>query len=176
MPGRGPRGNNNGRLSASFQSFPLLPTSKLGPSGADSQVDGFVYILGPCGSLQRILLWGWEFLPLLPQPPKVFTVRFWGFISLHWNPGLGSLSCSPVVPPSISTHKCGTTQSSNHLLVMSPLCPSYLSLPLLLVWVNVSSLTAWLSDFHTVPLSGGSGFFLFLNLLFSLLLVVWGGK
>ena len=38
--------------SASFRSLPPLPTSKLDPSGADSQVGGFVYILGPCGSLQ----------------------------------------------------------------------------------------------------------------------------
>ena len=34
-------------LSAGFQSLPLLPTIKLGPSGADSCVGGFVYILGP---------------------------------------------------------------------------------------------------------------------------------
>ena len=40
------------QLSASFQSLPLLPTSKLGPSGADSLVGGFEYVLGPCGSLQ----------------------------------------------------------------------------------------------------------------------------
>ena len=40
------------QLSASFQSLPVLPTSKLGPSGADSRVGGFVYVLGPCGSLQ----------------------------------------------------------------------------------------------------------------------------
>ena len=40
-------------LSASFQSLPLLPTSKVGPSGADSHVGRFVYVLGPCGSLQR---------------------------------------------------------------------------------------------------------------------------
>ena len=39
-------------LSATFQSLPLLSTSKLGPSGADSWVGGFVYVLGPCGSLQ----------------------------------------------------------------------------------------------------------------------------
>ena len=57
-------------------------TCKLGPSGADSQVGGFVYILGPCGSLQQTLLWGWEFL-LLPQPPQVCTARgFWGFLFL----------------------------------------------------------------------------------------------
>ena len=43
-------------LSAGFQSLALLPTGKLGPSGADSQVSGFVYVLGPCGSLQWTLL------------------------------------------------------------------------------------------------------------------------
>ena len=31
-------------LSASFQSLPPPPTSKLDPSGADSQVGGLVYI------------------------------------------------------------------------------------------------------------------------------------
>ena len=61
-------------LSAGFQSLLPLTTSKLGPSGADSQVGGFVYILGPCGSLQRTLLRGWEFLSLLPQPLQVFSL------------------------------------------------------------------------------------------------------
>ena len=61
-------------LSAGFHSGPRLPRIKLGPSGADSRVGGFVYILAPCGSLQWTLLWGWEFLPLLPQPPQVFSI------------------------------------------------------------------------------------------------------
>ena len=39
--------------------------------------------------------------------------------------------------------------------------------PLLLVWMDVSSLTSWLLDFHTVQFSGSSGYFLFLNLLLS---------
>ena len=43
-------------LSARFQSLPLLPIFKLGPSDAASQVGGFVYVLGPCGSLQGTLL------------------------------------------------------------------------------------------------------------------------
>ena len=38
-----------------FQSLPPPPTSKLGPSGADSSVGGFVYILGPCGKLSSEL-------------------------------------------------------------------------------------------------------------------------
>ena len=42
-------------LSADFQSLPRLPTIKLGPSGGHSQVGGLVYVLGPCGSLQRTL-------------------------------------------------------------------------------------------------------------------------
>ena len=41
--------------------------------------------------------------------------------------------------------------------------------PLLPVWMNVSSLTPWLLDFHTVRFSGNSGYFVFLNLLLSFL-------
>ena len=44
------------QVSVVFQSLPLIPTSKLGPSGADSHMGVFVYILGPCGSLQQTLL------------------------------------------------------------------------------------------------------------------------
>ena len=40
--------------------------------------------------------------------------------------------------------------SSSFRLAASPLCPSCPSLPLLPVWMNVSSLSPWLSDFHTV--------------------------
>ena len=40
-------------FSACFQSLPPLSTSKLGPSGAYSQVGGFVYVLGPHASLQH---------------------------------------------------------------------------------------------------------------------------
>ena len=46
----------------------------MGPSGADSWVGGFAYVLGPCGSLHGTLLWGWEFLLPL-QPPQIFLVR-----------------------------------------------------------------------------------------------------
>ena len=45
-----------------------------------------------------------------------------------------------------------------------PGCPSLSLLP---VWMSVSSLTPWLSDFHTVWFSVSSGCFLFLNLLLS---------
>ena len=55
--------------------------------------------------------------------------------------------------------------SANHYLAASPLRPSYPSPPLLPIWVNVSSLTPWLSDFYTVRFSVSSGCFLFFNLL-----------
>ena len=49
-----------------------------------------------------------------------------------------------------------------------PVClPSCLSPPLLPVWMNVSSLTPWLLDFHTVRFSDSSGYFLLLNMLLS---------
>ena len=43
-------------LAGGFQSLPLLPTDKLGPSGADSWVGRFLFVLGPRGSLEGILL------------------------------------------------------------------------------------------------------------------------
>ena len=84
------------QLSASFQSLPPLPTSKVGPSDADSWVGGFVYVLGPCGSLQWTLLWGWEFLPPL-QPLQVFSAR--GFEALF--PCTGTLGCVVYLAPQL---------------------------------------------------------------------------
>ena len=62
-------------LSSGFQSLTPLPTIKLGPSGAGSGVGGLLHTLGPCGSLQRPLPWGWESLLLLPQPPGALSIR-----------------------------------------------------------------------------------------------------
>ena len=109
-------------LSASFQSLPPLPTIKLGPSAADSRVGGLVQALGPCGSLQWPVLWGWESLLLLPQPhpPRYFQWEVWGFISLSWNPWLLGLSHSPVIPPSLSACKCGTACSTSRFAHSSP--------------------------------------------------------
>ena len=68
------------------------------------------------------------------------------------------LVCQPPLRPPWSFSCC---------LAASPLCPSCQCLLLLRVWVNVSSLTPWLSGFHTTGFSGSSGCFLFLNLLLS---------
>ena len=101
--------------------------------------------------------------------------RFLQVLRLYF-PGLCNVSHSPVVPPSLSLHECATTRSASHYLAYlsashhlatCPLCISCPFLPLLLVWINVSSLTPWLSDFHIVWFSGSSHYFLFLNWLLS---------
>ena len=112
--------------------------------------------------------------PAASSPTGFYSLRLY-FPS--WNPELCSLSHSPVVPPGLSSHKCGTacstscclTRSATCHLAVSPLCPGCSSVPILSVWMNVSSLTPWLSDFHTVRFSVCPGCFLFLNLLLSFL-------
>ena len=140
------------------------------------RMGGFVYIVGPCGSLQQTLQWVWEFLPLT-QPTQIFSAI--GFEALF--PHVGTLGCMdcltpqlflPVYPHANKGPPATTTpaQSSSHWLwyiVSHPLCPGCPSLPLLPVWMNISSLTLWLPDFHTIRFSGSSGCFLFLNLLLS---------
>ena len=79
--------------------------------------------------------------PTTTTPTGFYTQSFWGFSPLHWESGLPGLSRSPVVPPGLSAGKCGTAQSSSHQLAMSFLQPGFLSLLLLPVWMNVSSLT-----------------------------------
>ena len=91
--------------------------------------------------------------------------------ALGCSPELRGLFHSPAVPPSLSMHECGAAGSASYLLAgpascslaVSPLCPGCPSPPLLPVWMNVSSLSPWLSDFHTVRFSVSSGGFLFLN-------------
>ena len=111
----------------------------------------------------------------MPQPPYVFIAR--GFEALFlWTGTLGCLVCltpqlflpvylySNVGPPSPPASAL-PTWSTNHCLAMHPLCPGCPSLPLLPVCTYVSSLTPWMSDFHTNQFSGSSGHFLLLNLL-----------
>ena len=114
--------------------------------------------------------------PTAATPTDFFSQRFQGFLFLCWNPGLHGLSCSPVVPPGLSSHECWAAQSSSHCLAMGPLQPSCPSPPLLPVWMNDSPLTALLSDFHTVWFPGSSHYFLFLNLLLSFFWLWEGAK
>ena len=115
-------------------------------------------------------------------PTGVFNQWFEALFSCAGALGLHGLFRSPFVPPGLSMHECGAAGSAScrlacpirstirHLaepaspcLATSPLCPGCPSPPLLPVWMNVSSLSPWLWDFHTVRFSVSSGCFLFLN-------------
>ena len=100
-------------------------------------------------------------------PTGVFNQWFEALFPRARALGLVGLCHSLVVPPSLSVHECGTAESASHHLATSPLHPGCPSLPLLLVCMNVSSLSPWLSGFHTVGFSVSSGCFLFLSLLLS---------
>ena len=93
-----------------------------------------------------------------------------GFISTCWNPGLsvclGPQLFLPVYPHAnvgLLSLPAATslTWSTSHCLAMCPFCPGYPSVSLLPIWMNVSSLTLWLSGFHTVHVSGSSLFSVF---------------
>ena len=74
----------------------------------------------------------------------------------------------PSVAWSISIRSCSSQFICRHKWD-HPVCQQLpyheSSLPLLPVWMHVSSVTPWLSDFHTVQFSGSSGCFLFSSLL-----------
>ena len=100
-----------------------------------------------------------------PQPPQVFSVRD---LRLYF-PVLEPWVAWSVSLPSCSSWFFCSRMWDCPVRSLPPCCasspPNCLSLPLLPVWVNVSSLTPWFSDFHTVRFSVSSGCFLFLNLL-----------
>ena len=120
MWGRGVRGNNaTCSVLCGFQLLPVLPTSKLGPSGAVFWMGWFVYVLRPCWSLQCTLLWGWEFLLLL-QHPQIFTVR--GLEVLF--PQTGTLGCTVCFPPQCSSQYICTQMWDCPLRQLLPCHPS----------------------------------------------------
>ena len=144
------------------------------------RVGGFVYVLGPCRSLQRTLLWGWEFLLPL-QPPQVFSVTGLRLYFLTLGPWV-SWSVSLPSYSSLFIHRqlweLLLHQLAPHLLyqplpclAVSPLHPSCPSPPLLSIWMNVSFLNPWLSDFYTVQFSVSSGCLFVFKLVVVLLLV-----
>ena len=144
-----------------------------------------MYVLGPCGSLSNevsceagnfsccltptsffqskvlrlsfLMLESWVArsvsLPICSS--QFICTQIWD--SPLWQPPPCPIRQLPPCPPWSSSHCLAT-------LFPPPSCPSP---PLLPVWMNVSSLAPWLSDFHTVQFSGSSRF-LFLNLLLSL--------
>ena len=59
-------------------------------------------------------------------PTEFYSQRFWGFLFPFWSPGLHSLYCSPVVHPSLSACKYGTSSRCLICPVLHPL-PWYVS-------------------------------------------------
>ena len=100
-----------------------------------------------------------------PTPPGFYSRKLWGFIFLALEPwtaqsglGLGSLTLKVSLP--IFICKCGTIHSATATaLRASP--STFMTPPLLHIWLNASSLNPWLSDFHTARFSDSSGCYLF---------------
>ena len=102
-------------------------------------------------------------------PTGVFSQRFEALFPPHWNSGLlchlvhPLLPCWPVAAWPAPLHNpppCWVRQPPSGQESSPPCCPSP---PLLPVWMNVSSLSPWLLDFHTVQFSVSSGCFLSFN-------------
>ena len=85
---------------------------------------------------------------MLSYPPQVFSVS--GFEALFpWTGTLGCMVC--LTPQFLPVYPHASVLPG----LPAPTLPRVLSilaihLPLLLVWMNVSSLTPYLSDFHNV--------------------------
>ena len=89
------------------------------------------------------------------------------FLLVYLWVNVGTRGLLAVALPARSFHNLSPVQVRQPLHCRDPLrpgCPS--SLPLLLVWMNVSSLSPWLSDFHTVGFFCQFWLFLFLNCCF----------
>ena len=104
MWGRGPRGNS-ATCSALCQFSVTSPTThnQIGPfwcwfPGGWACVCSRSLWVSPTNCPVRLGVSP----PAASTPMGVFSQSLWGFIFLHWNSGLRSLACSPVVPPGLS--------------------------------------------------------------------------
>ena len=100
--------------------------------------------------------------PAASTPTGVFSQWFEALF-----PRTGALGCASASLPSCSSQFICTQMWDCPVLQLPPCCESSLpgcqSPSLLPIWMNVSSLTPLLSDFHTVRFSVSSSCFLFLN-------------
>ena len=181
MWGRGPRGNNATWSAVCQLSVTSATTHKqIGPfwhwfPGGWVCIHSRTLWVSPMNSTVRLGV-----PPIATSSPTVFSVR--GFEVLFPCAGtLGSVVCVPSCSfrfictrmwdcPPCQPPPCQVRQLLPCCLSSLPVessQPSCSSLPFLLVWMNVYSLTPWLSEFHTVQFSVSSDCFLFLNLLSS---------
>ena len=105
-----------------------------------------------------------------PPPTGVFSQRF-EVLFLH----TGALGCVVCLVPQlflpvylhVNVGPPALPAAALPTPVLQPPPHQESSPPLLPVWMNVSFLSPWLSEFHTVCFSVSSGCFLYLNLLLS---------
>ena len=99
-----------------FCHFPHFPHMDCALSSADSQVGGFVYVLGPVGLSSGLFCEIGSF-SCHCTPPLVFTATGFKALFSHF----GALGCTVCLTPQLFLptypHKCGTTQSSGQHLV-----------------------------------------------------------
>ena len=141
-----------------FSHFPGYPQSNWALLVLIPGWVGFCMFWDPVGLSNELSCEAGSFSHCCFNPHRCFQSEVWGFISLHWNPGLHNLSRSPVVSPGLSTRKCGTARFANRSLTRAgPLvlqlppccesCPPWLPVSAHLTGLGISSLTSWLSDF-----------------------------
>ena len=159
---RGPRGNSvSCSTLCQFSVTSPATHNQIGLSGANSQVGVFVYILGPVGLSNELSCEAGSFSHCYLNPHRCFqseALRLYFLVLEPW------VVWSVWLPICSSWFICA--QMWDHPGHQSPPCQESsplgcLSPPLLLVCMNVSSLTPWLSDFHTVWFSVSSGCFCF---------------
>ena len=119
-------------LSAGFQSLPLLPTIKLGPSGVDSWLGEFVYVLESLGLSNELSCEAGSFSCCCLNPHRFFQS---GALRLYF-PALERWVAQSVSLPSCSSRfictqmwdhsVCSPPPRLVHLAV-SPFRPSYRS-------------------------------------------------
>ena len=102
-------------------------------------------------------------VPLIPQSAMSLGPALPVYLCV--NVVSGCLLAVVLPAPRTACSVCPTilhVSGSGHV-AMNPVPPSCPSLPLLPVWMNVSSSSPWLSDFRVVRFSVSSGCFLLLN-------------
>ena len=120
-------------------------------------------------------------MPKVKNKEKLLTAT--SFEALFCTGTLGCTVCLtlqllPLVLPTCKCRKAScrhAARSSSCQLAAHALCPGCQSPPPLPIWMNVSSLSPWSSDFHTIRFSGSSGCFFCFKCV-GVLLVVQGGK
>ena len=109
-------------LSARFQSLPLLPTIKLGPSSADSRVSGLVQD-APVSLSNKLSCEAGSFSCCHLNPPRVFSIKGLRLYFPELEPWVARSALLLAVHPNLSMSKCGAAGYD------PPLCLP-LSLPL----------------------------------------------